>query len=82
MVSFFNYCYTGQLFKLISEKLEVAKNIKGTVPQFVAIELDVVYFPQIGYLITLPIQINRSALREEDFQFQVCYILLKLNLPF
>ncbi|KAJ2963596.1 hypothetical protein NQZ79_g1389 [Umbelopsis isabellina] len=56
--------------KLISQKRKVAKNIKSTVPQFVAMELDVVYFPQIGYLITIPSRIKRSALREEEFQFQ------------
>jgi hypothetical protein len=52
----------------------VARKIKAAVPEFVAADIDVVYFPQIGYLITLPANINRRALRDEEFQFQVCYI--------
>jgi hypothetical protein len=46
----------------------VARKIKAAVPEFVAADIDVVYFPQIGYLITLPANINRRALRDEEFQ--------------
>ncbi|KAH8548946.1 muts domain V-domain-containing protein [Umbelopsis sp. PMI_123] len=49
---------------------EVVKDISSSVPPFIAEVLDVVYLPQLGYLITLPNEIAPSSLHANEFQFQ------------
>ncbi|KAG2172127.1 hypothetical protein INT44_004749 [Umbelopsis vinacea] len=51
-------------------KHEVAEEISSGVPIFIADVLDVIYLPQLGYLITLPKNIEPSSLHPDEFQFQ------------
>ncbi|KAI8576991.1 hypothetical protein K450DRAFT_274164 [Umbelopsis ramanniana AG] len=65
------YWELGDLLVCIpASQRQVAEEINSTVPSFIADVLDVVYLPQLGYLITLPKKIDPSSLHSDEFQFQ------------
>ena len=51
---------------------EVAKTISETLPDDVATKLNVIYFPQLGYLIVIPLnpQNGESEFMMHDWEFQ------------
>ncbi|CAG8537518.1 14194_t:CDS:10, partial [Ambispora leptoticha] len=57
--------------KLHVDESEVAREIATTIPSEFASTLNVIYFPQLGYLITVPLKPEWKE--EEDFQIEGLY---------
>ena len=57
-------------------KSEVAREISITIPTEFASTLNVIYFPQLGYLVTVPLKPEWKE--EEDFKIDGLYYKVKI----
>ena len=57
-------------------KSEVAREISITIPTEFASTLNVIYFPQLGYLVTVPLKPEWKE--EEDFKIDGLYYQVKI----